>query len=189
MKRLDLFPDTTKINKDTLNIAGLDLTSLANEFGTPLYLYDQTTMDNAGAVYQQALAAFYPGPASVIYAGKAYLSTAIAKWTQKHDLWLDCTGEGEISIAKAGGVPYSRILVHGVNKSDADIKSALEHAGTIVVDNLTELSRLAELLPGAGSQFPNLWLRLQPGLAVATHTYTQTGQTNSKFGSVCRTKY
>lgn len=199
MNRLSLFPDTTKIENDTLSIAGQDLASLAEEHGTPFYLYDRGTMDNAVAGYKAALASFYPsagspvpavqvqagrrpGPASVTYAGKAYLSTALAQWTRIHDLWLDCTGEGEIAIARAGGVPCENILVHGVNKSNHDLKAAVQSAGTVVVDNLSELHRFADLCAASSHRAPNLWLRLQPGLAVHTHTYTQTGQHNSKFG-------
>ncbi len=187
MNRLALFPDTTKIENDTLTIAGQDLASLAEEYGTPLYLYDRATMDNAVAEYKRCLASYYPStgspaPASVTYAGKAYLCTAIAQWTRQHNLWLDCTGEAEIAIAKAGGVPRDHILVHGVNKSNADLDAAFRHAGTIVVDNLSELSRLANRFPIPKSHSPEIWLRLQPGLAVHTHAYTQTGQHNSKFG-------
>ena len=114
MNRLPLFPDTTKIENDTLTIAGQDLTSLADKYGTPLYLYDRATMDNAVSVYKHCsrifLSSYRPSPASVTYAGKAYLCTAIAQWTQLQNLWLDCTGEGEIAIAKAGSVPRERIL-------------------------------------------------------------------------------
>lgn len=182
MNRLPLFPDTTKIEQDTLTIAGQGLTSIADEYGTPLYLYDRATMDNAVETYKTALASHYPGSASVTYAGKAYLSTALAQWTRAYDLWLDCTGQGEIAIAKAGGVPCENILVHGVNKSDEDLKAAVQHAGIIVIDNLSELQRFVNQFPNTNSQFPDLWLRLQPGLAVQTHAYTQTGQHNSKFG-------
>ena len=182
MNRLTLFPDTTAIQNDTLTIAGQDLFSLADEYGTPLYLYDCATMDNSVALYKRALATSYPGTASVTYAGKAYLCTALAQWTQRHNLRLDCTGEGEIAIAIAGGVPREHILLHGVNKSDADLKAAIQHAGTVVVDNLSELSRLAKKFLAQDSQFPDIWLRLQPGLAVDTHVYTQTGHHNSKFG-------
>ena len=182
MNHLQLFPDRTKIKNDALTIAGQDLSSLADKYGTPLYIYDQATMENAIAEYKRCLASHYPGLASITYAGKAYLCTAIAQWTQHHNLWLDCTGEGEIAIAKAGSVSSDNLLVHGVNKSDEDIKSALEHGGTIVVDNLSELSRLADQFPNSNFQFPSLWLRLQPGLAVDTHAYTQTGQHSSKFG-------
>jgi diaminopimelate decarboxylase len=155
MKRLSLFPCTTKIENDILTIAGQDIASLAGKYGTPLDIYDQGTMDNAVTIYKDALVSFYshsaspPCGASVTYAGKAYLCTAIAQWTQHHDLRLDCTGESEIGTAKAGGVPRERILVHGVNKSYRDIKSTKEHAGTIVVDNLSELSRLADKFPNS----------------------------------------
>ena len=182
MNRLPLFPDTTKIENETLTIAGQGLDSLAGEYETPLYVYDCATMDNAVACYKEALASFYPNSASVTYAGKAYLCTAIAQWTQRHNLWLDCTGESEIAIAKAGGVPRERLLVHGVNKSNADLKAAIQYAGTIVVDNLSELRHLLQQSQNPDSQFPDIWLRLQPGLAVTTHVYTQTGQHNSKFG-------
>jgi diaminopimelate decarboxylase len=96
---------------------------------------------------------------------------------------VDCTGEGEIAIGMAGGVPREHILVHGVNKSNEDLKSAVEQAETIVVDNLTELKRIQPQITNYQSPIPNIWLRLLPGVAVSTHhAYTQTGQHDSKFG-------
>lgn len=155
------------------------------EHGTPLYVYDRATMDSAAAGYASALASLYPRLASVTYAGKAFLNLAIAQWTRSHDLFIDCTGEGEIGMALAGGAPRERILVHGVNKSMADLKAAIQHAGTVVVDNLTELKRLADLFTAQDAAFPDLWLRLLPGVAVTTHhTHTQTGQHDSKFGMI-----
>ena len=183
MNRLDLFPITTTIEHDTLTIAGHSLATLAEEFGTPLYIYDRATMDKAAADYRSALRSDYPGHASVTYAGKAYLSKALAQWTQLHDLWVDCTGESEIAIALAGGVPRGHILAHGVNKSKADLGSALQNAGTIVVDNLTELERVRRQAGAHTGAQVSLWLRLTPGLAVETHhAHTQTGQHDSKFG-------
>ncbi len=178
-ERLALFPDSTRLRDGSLTVAGLDLASLAEEFGTPLYLYDRETMDASAARYASALQ-FYEGPAAgLTYAGKAYLCRAIAEWVESRGLWLDCTGQTEIRMAQAGGVPRERILVHGVNKSPADLNAALEAAGTIVVDNLHELERLRRLPP----PLPNLWLRLLPGAAVQTHhPHTQTGQPGSKFG-------
>ncbi|MCA2000689.1 MAG: diaminopimelate decarboxylase [Chloroflexi bacterium] len=183
MNRLPLFPITAKTENNTLTIAGHNLSALAEEYGTPLYIYDRATMDAAAANYKSSLATRYPCPADVTYAGKAFLNRAIAQWTQFHGLYVDCTGEGEINIALAGGVPRERILVHGVNKSNADLKAAVEHAGTIVVDNLTELHRIVEQYPMTRYRLPNIWLRLLPGVAVATHhAHTQTGQHDSKFG-------
>ena len=119
-----------------------------------------------------------------------------------HHLSVDCTGEGEIAMATAGHVPRENILIHGVNKSITDLQAAIRHAGTIVVDNLRELRHLYVILSGAkdlqitlrdssgaaleGPLAPsgiNIWLRLLPGVAVTTHhSYTQTGQHDSKFG-------
>jgi diaminopimelate decarboxylase len=185
--RLALFPDSTRIQSDSLFIAGYDLASLAARYQTPLYIYDRATMDNSVAAYKGALRDYYPGPSKITYAGKAFLCKAIAQWTQEHKLWLDCTGEGEIAIAVAGGVPRERMLVHGVNKSLADLKSAFRHAGTIVVDNLTELKNVVTTsVVNQATEVattPNLWLRLLPGVSVDTHhAHTQTGQHESKFG-------
>ncbi|RPJ24884.1 MAG: diaminopimelate decarboxylase [Chloroflexi bacterium] len=179
--RLALFPDSTRIRNDSLFIAGHALAALTDRYLTPLYVYDRATLDASVKTYLDALSAYYPFPSRITYAGKAFLCKAIAAWTQTHDLFVDCTGEGEIAIAVAGGVPRENILVHGVNKSLADLKSAIQHAGTIVVDNLTELAQIQSQF--THSQLPNLWLRLLPGVAVTTHhSHTQTGQHDSKFG-------
>ncbi|MBI4762431.1 MAG: diaminopimelate decarboxylase [Chloroflexota bacterium] len=183
MDRLDLFPVSTKIERDTLTIAGHNLASLADLYGTPLYIYDRATVDFAAKAYTDALSAYYPAPSHITYAGKAFLCKAIAQWTQAHGFFVDCTGEGEIAIALAGGVPREKILVHGVNKSSADLKSALQDAGTIVVDNLTELEGIGKQVDRYTGKQVSLWLRLLPGVAVHTHhAHTQTGQHDSKFG-------
>lgn len=179
MERLRLFPNSTKIENDSLTIAGHGLASLVDRYLTPLYVYDRSTLDSSAKSYTDALSVHYPAPAHITYAGKAFLCKAIAKWTQEHNFHVDCTGEGEISIAVAGGVPRERILVHGVNKSDDDLKSAVGHVGTIVVDNLTELARITQY----AIRNTSIWLRLLPGVAVTTHhVHTQTGQHDSKFG-------
>src|SRR5215831_4511324 len=147
--RLSLFPESTRVRNDSLFIAGQSLASLSADHGTPLYIYDRATLDLAVTEYKSALRAYYPADFTITYAGKAFLCKAIAQWTQSHNLIVDCTGEGEISIAVAGGVPREKILVHGVNKSQADLKSALECANTIVVDNLTELKHIHIILSEA----------------------------------------
>ncbi len=180
MDRLDLFPDTTRIENDTLTIAGCSLANLAEKYGTPLYLYDRATLDHSLKSYQDTLEQFYPGLNGITYAGKAFLCLAIAEWTQQHNLWLDCAGQGEIAIALRAGVPRERLLVHGVNKSAGDLEAACDHAGLLVVDNLTEMGRLVEI--SRHRSLPELLFRLQPGLEVETHTHIQTGQAGSKFG-------
>lgn len=188
-QRLKLFPLGTQLSgegdQEELTLASCRLQSLAEEYGTPLYLYDRRTLDQAVRDYQQALNQYYAGPASLTYAGKAFLCLAIAQWAAKQGLTVDCTGAGEIAIAAAAGVPRSQILVHGVNKNPEDLAAALQYAGIIVVDNLHELHLLLDRLSHSVAkhgELPALWLRLRPGLAVETHGYTQTGQEDSKFG-------
>jgi diaminopimelate decarboxylase len=185
-KRLFLFPVSTVVQPSAggmaLTIGSQDLASLAEQYGTPLYLVDQASLEAALGEYRLSLKRYYPGEAGITYAGKAFLCTAMAQWVKGQALTLDCTGAGELHIAETAGLPRQQILVHGVNKTDQDIAAAVRLAGTIVVDNLTELERLTDLYRSGIRPFPDLWLRLKPGMAVDTHAYTQTGQQDSKFG-------
>ncbi len=156
------------------------MADLADRYGTPLYVYDRATLDGELKACQDALARYYPGMSSITYAGKAFLCLAIAEWAQSHGLFIDCTGLGEIAIAVAAGVDAQQVVVHGVNKSREDLNAACEHAGIIVIDNISELQHLLDL--SKEMNIPELWLRFQPGIAVDTHAYRQTGQAGSKFG-------
>ena len=184
-QRLVLFPDTTKIvgegHHSELAIGGCDLVDLAERYGTPLYVFDAATLDAAAQSYAAALRTYYPAEAGITYAGKAFLNRAVARWAHQRGLWVDCTGVGEIAVAVGAGVPREQLLVHGVNKSMEDLVAAVEHAGVVVVDNLSELQRLATLCAQAKAA-PAIWLRVRPGVAVDTHAYRQTGQSDSKFG-------
>ena len=186
-KRLELFPDTARIEVDDaglefLTIAGIDIARLADAHGTPLYLFDEETLDARVAAYRSALATYYPGETAITLAGKALLLKASAQWAARRGLWLDCTGAGEFAIATAADFPGDRLLVHGVNKTDVDLRAALECAAVIVIDNLSELRRLLAMTASGGAPLPALWLRVRPGVAVETHAYRQTGQADSKFG-------
>src|SRR3954454_19301064 len=101
--RLPLFPITTQVTDSAtgpaLTIGGVDLNALAQQYGTPLYVYDQATMDAAANSYREALARSYPGESGVTFAGKALMMTASAQWVQRQGFLLDCTGAGELHIA------------------------------------------------------------------------------------------
>ncbi len=191
-KRLPLFPVTATVDSTNmsseLTINGYRISELADKYDTPLYIYDQTTMDDAVTQYRTALQKHYPGESAITYAGKSFLCTAAAQWADRQGLWLDCTGMTELQIiAKAAKMDRSRILVHGVNKSNADLAAAVDIARVIVVDNLHELERIADLYKDvAGDERPDLWIRIRPGYAVDTHAYNQTGQEDSKFGMSLR---
>ena len=187
--RLQLFPlgTTIKSPDSLLSISGQSLVDLADKFGTPLYLYDESTMAAAVASYRSALEKYYPADFGITYAGKAFLNLAMAQWVKQQDLLLDCTGAGELYIAAAANLDRHQILVHGVNKNPEDLDAALAQAGILVVDNLTELDHLITAYHVSKAvqpehSLPKLWLRLRPGIAVETHQFRQTGQENSKFG-------
>ena len=185
-RRLELFPSGTRLvesgHRSQLSIGGCDLSLLAERFGTPLYLYDRFTLDSAVKSYRYSLKRHYPAESGLAYAGKAYLCKALGQWATEQELWVDCSSAGELAIARAGGTPPERILVHGVNKNPADLRAAIVSASRIVVDNLAELERLAGLFQQLPAGFPAIWLRLRPGTPVDTHTHIQTGQPASKFG-------
>jgi diaminopimelate decarboxylase len=178
--RIALFPASTQTIQDRLTIGACDLKALADQFGTPLYIYDKAEMDSAAELYRDLLNAAWPADWAVTYAGKAFLCTAIARWAKSQGFSVDCTGSGEIDIAVKAGLTRDNIVVHGVNKSAEDLRAAVQFGGTIVVDNHSELGKLVEL--ARTQPMPNLWLRFQPGSSVDTHAYTQTGHSGSKFG-------
>lgn len=186
LRRLALFPITTRVevrqDGECLTIAGCHLGELAGRHGTPLYVYDEATLDTAVEDYRHTLERSYPGEWSITYAGKAFLCQAMAQWVRRRHLSLDCSSAGEVGIASAAGLPRGSIVVHGVNKSQADLAAALGAAGTIVVDSLPELRRLVAVAQQPNASLPELWLRIRPGQAVATHAHNQTGQEDSKFG-------
>ncbi len=185
-RRLELFPSTTCVVADRgttrLMIAGHDLCELAERYGTPLYLYDRQTLDEAVDKYRRALARFYPAPSSLAYAGKAFLCLAVGQWAAMRQLTVDCSSAAEVAIAHRAGVERARILVHGVNKSPSDLQAALDRAGAVVVDHMAELDSLIPVFQARPTDFPHLWLRWRPGAVLVTHASIQTGQPDSKFG-------
>jgi diaminopimelate decarboxylase len=179
--RIPLFPKKTTIEHDQLFINQVDISEAAKQYGTPLYVYDQAEMDSALNSYKSALDKYWGiDNWGITYAGKAYLSSHICQWITANEIDLDCTGAGEIGIAAHAGVSAAHIKVHGVNKTAEDLAAAIQYSGTIIVDNLTELNRLAVL--SKANPLPELWLRFQPGSSVQTHSFTQTGHAGSKFG-------
>lgn len=164
-----------------LQIAGVDVVSLAEEYGTPLYLYDEATISAQCRAYHDAIASRWPH-AAVAYAGKAYLSPALCQLLAREDIELDVVSAGELGIALAAGFSAARIHLHGNHKPDGELALALERGvGRIVVDSLEELERI-EALAGSRGTPATIWLRVNPEIAAATHTHIQTGHSASKFG-------
>ncbi|CAI8398434.1 MAG: Diaminopimelate decarboxylase [Acidimicrobiaceae bacterium] len=173
----NLLPDTADISSEehTL-IGGCNLVELADEFGTPLFVYDE---DHLRSRCREAVQAF---DGNVAYATKAFLCIEMAKLAYQEGMNLDVATGGELYIARKAGVPGERIVMHGNNKSLEELNMALkEGVGRIVVDSFDELDRLEELCANLNTSSKVL-LRVTPGVEAHTHEFVSTGQEDSKFG-------
>jgi diaminopimelate decarboxylase len=172
-----LLPDNTEVGPDgRLRLGGCDLIDLAAEFGTPVFVYDE---DHLRARCREAVAAFGP---DVAYATKAFLCRAMAELVHEEGMHLDVATGGELHVALEAGVPPSDLVMHGNNKSPAELAKALEvGVGRLVVDSADEIDRI-EALVAEGAPRPTVLIRVTPGIEAHTHEFVQTGQNDSKFG-------
>ena len=173
-----LLPRTATVNDaGVLSIGGVTVAAMAEQFGTPLYVYDEEHLRNR---CREAVAAF--GKDRVIYATKAFLCGAMARLANEEGLLLDVATGGELFAALHAGVPGERCVLHGNNKSVEELRAAITaRVQHIVVDSFDELDRI-EKLHSEGLPAPRVQLRITPGVHVDTHDYVATGQDDSKFG-------
>lgn len=175
----NLLPDTATTDDDgMLVIGGCRADDLAAEYGTPVFVYDETHLR---ARCREAVEAF--GEQRVVYATKAFLCRAMARLAYEEGMFLDVATGGELHVALAAGVPASACTLHGNNKSVPELRMAIE-AGVrhIVVDSFDELDRLDALHAAGAPRVPDVLLRITPGVHAHTHEYIATGQDDSKFG-------
>jgi diaminopimelate decarboxylase len=171
-----LLPDSAEVVGGRLQVGGCDLLDLASEFGTPLFVYDE---EQLRARCREAVSVFGDG---VAYATKAFLCGAMARLAHEEGMCLDVATGGEMHVALHAGVPADRLVLHGNNKSMAELRMAVESGvGRIVVDSFDELERLDALAAETGLT-PKVLLRLTPGVKAETHDYIATGHDDSKFG-------
>jgi len=184
-----LFPITASIRGDgRLEVGGCDLLDLAEEFGTPLFVYDEAHLRSRCG---DAVEAWGDG---VAYATKAFLCVAMARLAHEEGMCLDVSTGGELHVALSAGVPADRLVLHGNNKSEEELAAALAvGVGRIVIDSFDEIERLERLVreipveedPHGSPQSrrrPKVLARITPGVEVHTHEFVRTGQDDSKFG-------
>ncbi len=165
-----------------LTIAGLSLRPLAEQYGTPLYLYDAATVRVQAGRLREALTAHYPGSFEITYAAKAYFSLGMARRLAALDLGVDVVSMGEMTVAHKAGFAPERVHLHGNNKSVEELEAAAAWGvQAVVVDSLEELETLQSIAARARKQV-RVWLRISPGVAVDSHSYLQTAHRASKFG-------
>jgi diaminopimelate decarboxylase len=171
----NLLPDTSSVTPEgRLAIGGVDVNELAEQTGTPLFVYDEAHLR---ARCREAVRAWGDG---VAYAAKAFLCKAMAALAHEEGMSLDVSTGGELHVALAAGVPAERLILHGNNKSEDELSHAVDvGVGRIVVDSFDEIDRLQRI--GARRR-PAVLARITPGVEAHTHEYVKTGQDDSKFG-------
>ena len=160
------------------SIAGVALTDLAREYGTPLFVIDE---DDFRARCKEIAAAFGGGQ-NVSYAAKAFLCSEIARWIDEEGLSLDvCTG-GELAVALHADFPPQRITLHGNNKSVEELTAAVKAGvGHVVLDSMIEIERL-DAIAGDAGVVQDVFVRLTVGVEAHTHEFISTAHEDQKFG-------
>ncbi|MEU9073164.1 diaminopimelate decarboxylase [Kitasatospora sp. NPDC004745] len=161
-----------------VTVGGIDVRTLAAEFGTPAYVLDEEDFRTRARAWRDA---FGTG-ADVYYAGKAFLSKAIVRWLHEEGLNLDVCSPGELAVALAAGMPAERIALHGNNKSVDELEHAVKSGiGHVVVDSYEEIERLAAIAARHGVR-QQVLIRITVGVEAHTHEFIATAHEDQKFG-------
>jgi len=161
-------------------LGGVDVRGLAQEFGTPLFVLDEADVRWRARAFRDAYAE--AGASWVFYAAKAFLSVAVARWVHEEGLGIDVASGGELAVAMRAGVPGEALLMHGNNKSMAELQTAVEYGvGRIVIDSFEEIARVAEAAAQAGV-VQQVLVRATVGVEAHTHEYIATAHEDQKFG-------
>lgn len=161
-----------------VSIAGVKVTDLAAEYGTPLFVIDED--DFRGRCREIAQA--FGGGDHVHYAAKAFLCSEIARWIDQEGLCLDVATGGELAVALHAGFPAPRITMHGNNKSVAELQAGVDAGvGHIVLDSMIEIERLEAVAAAAGI-VQDVLVRVTVGVEAHTHEFISTAHEDQKFG-------
>lgn len=175
--------DCLNVNKEGhLTIGGVDTLALAQKYGTPLYVLDESVIRDNCRKYIDAFKKYYGGNGLPSYASKALCCKELCRIMKDENMGLDVVSGGELYTALSAGFPADKIHFHGNNKTANEIKMCLENGvGKIVVDNLAELE-LIDTMSKEYGKVTDISLRIKPGVDAHTHDYIRTGQIDSKFG-------
>lgn len=176
-----LKPITAQINENgNLQIGGCDVVDLAEQYGTPLYVIDETTLRSICADYKKAFSGYEK--VNMMFASKSLCTMAVSKILHQEGFGFDVVSGGEIYTVYKSGVDMSKVLFNGNNKSFDELTLAIElGVGRISVDNFFELVLLNEIAKSQDKTV-DILLRITPGIECHTHEYIQTGHLDSKFG-------
>ena len=164
-----------------LHIGGVSTLKLLEEYGTPLYVYDQKLIKDTAACFLKNFKSD-SFKTEVIYASKALSNLYILGLLAKEGTFVDAVSMGEIFLALKAGFKPEKIHFHGNNKTKEELAYAIDNnIGLIIIDNYDEFKLIEELLLGSGKKIDCL-LRINPDVKTSTHKYIQTSNADSKFG-------
>ena len=170
-----------------LAIGGVDTVELAKEYGTPLYVMDEQEIRRTLRRFHDSINKYYGGKGSVHYASKAFSCMEMCRIVASEGDGLDAVSVGELYTALKAGFPMEKVGFHGNNKTDEELRFAVDNKiGHIVVDNIPELHRL-EKIAAEKNAVPHIMFRIKPGISAHTHDKIMTGQIDSKFGFALET--
>ena len=177
-----IFPISTTVNdKDHLVIGGCDVTELAGEFGTPLYVFDEVTLKAQVDAFNTAFKSRH-ADSKVLYASKAFINVGLARMLSASGVGFDVVSGGELAILRAADVPPADVYFHGNNKTPQELRDAVDWGiGQIVIDSFYELELLNQLA-GEAKLAQRVLVRVSPSIDGHTHRLTTTGVLDSKFG-------
>jgi diaminopimelate decarboxylase len=173
------YPRGSRVNeRGHLEIAGCDVVELAEEFGTPAYIYAEDDIRARARDYTRAFSE-RTDDFEVLFASKALPATAAYRLLAEEGLSVDVASGGELHMALAAGFDPARVHLHGNNKSAEELRYAAEAGvGHLILDSFDEIELAERVL----DRPQRVLIRITPGIKASTHSYIQTGQEDSKFG-------
>lgn len=175
------------VENGILHFAGQDTTKLAAQYGTPLYLMDEDKIREKCRAYKNAFEKHFGPSAQPLYASKACCFKRIYEIMREEEMGIDVVSSGEIYTAMKAGFDLSQAYFHSNNKTDEDIRFAIENGiGYFVADNEEEVKAVEAEAARRGIR-QKLLLRLTPGIDPHTYEAVATGKVDSKFGTAIET--
>ncbi|HZT83962.1 MAG TPA: diaminopimelate decarboxylase [Gaiellaceae bacterium] len=168
---LEILPETARIEDGELALGGVRAGELAERYGTPLLVYCEATIRSRVRAYREAA----PG-ALLVYGTKAFANVALLRLLAEEGVGADVSTLGELAFARAAGIRGERIVFHGNNKSQEELRAAAQADALVVLDSPGEAEAAAE----AGVR--RVLVRLTPGVEALTHRSIRTAHEGSKFG-------
>ena len=171
--------DFFQYKNEQLYVEDLPVKQLAEEFGTPLYIYSRATLERHWHAFDSALGKH---PHLICYAVKANSNIGILNVMAKLGSGFDIVSQGELERVLAAGGEASKVVFSGVAKSRAEIMRALEVGiRCFNVESIAELYRINQIAGEMGKVAP-ISLRVNPDVDAHTHPYISTGLKENKFG-------